>query len=255
MSKAWSRSEVLAALHLYTQLSFGQLHQRNADIQALAQQLNRTPSSVAMKLTNLASLDPQITASGRKGLPGASALDREIWAQLMAHWDDIALQAAEAYATVMSVSAELPPEEDAAPLFGEGKTADRLVQVRTNQAWFRKAVLNSYKQRCCISGLAEPRLLVASHIVPWREDSANRLNPQNGLCLSVLHDKAFDLGLITVTPEFKVVVSPVLKAQRDNTLVTEGLLKYDGCEISMPERFGPRKDFLAWHGRHFGFHR
>jgi putative restriction endonuclease len=254
VSKAWSRHEVLAALHLYTQLSFGQLHQRNADIQALAEQLNRTPSSVAMKLTNLASLDPQITASGRKGLPGASALDREIWAQLMAHWDEIALQAAHAYATFMGDSEEPASTENTTPLFGEGKTTNRWVQVRTNQAWFRKAVLNSYKQRCCISGLAEPRLLVASHIVPWREDSANRLNPQNGLCLSVFHDKAFDLGLITVTPEFKVVASPLLKAQSDNPLVMDGLLRYDGCPIAMPERFGPRKEFLAWHGKHFGFH-
>lgn len=254
MSKAWSRHEVLAALHLYTQLSFGQLHQRNAEIQALAQQLNRTSSSVAMKLTNLASLDPQITASGRKGLPGASALDREIWAQLMSDWDDMALQAAHAYATVMGNVEQPLPADDTPPLFGEGKTTNRLVQVRTNQALFRKAVLNSYKQQCCISGLAEPRLLVASHIVPWREDSTNRLNPQNGLCLSVLHDKAFDLGLITVTPEFKVLVSPALKAQGGNSLMMDGLLKYDGCHIAMPERFGPRKDFLAWHGQHFGYH-
>ncbi|MEY2844153.1 MAG: hypothetical protein RI920_2190, partial [Pseudomonadota bacterium] len=96
MSRNWTREQVLAALHLYTQLSFGQLHQRNPDIKALAERMGRTPSSVAMKLTNLASLDPQITASGRKGLPGASQLDREVWAELQANWDAVAMDAAAA---------------------------------------------------------------------------------------------------------------------------------------------------------------
>ena len=46
------------------------------------------------------------------------------------------------------------------------------------------------------------KLVITSHIVPWCEDSQNRLNPQNGLCLSALHDRAFDQGLITVLPDF-----------------------------------------------------
>lgn len=47
-----------------------------------------------------------------------------------------------------------------------------------------------------MSGLAEPRLLIASHIVPWSKDKTNRLNPSNGLCLSAIHDRAFDQGFI-----------------------------------------------------------
>jgi putative restriction endonuclease len=252
--QAWTRDEVLAALHLYTQLSFGQLHQRNPEIKALADRMGRTPSSVAMKLTNLASLDPQITASGRKGLPGASQLDRAVWDELQSHWDSIALQAASSYEQMMGlVTTPLDESDEELPEFAEGRTSLRVIRARTNQQWFRKAVLNSYQSRCCISGLTEERLLIASHIVPWSEDTENRLNPQNGLCLSALHDKAFDLGLITVTPEYRVLVSPKLKAKSADAFMAESLLRFDGETIELPERFRPKAAFLAWHGQRFGY--
>jgi putative restriction endonuclease len=254
VNQPWTRSQVLAALHLYTQLSFGQLHQRNPEINALADCMGRTPSSVAMKLTNLASLDPQITANGRKGLPGASQLDRTVWDELQTHWDSVALQAASAYEQVMGLTTSPQPNfDEVTPEFAEGRTSLRTVRVRTNQSWFRKAVLSSYQSRCCISGLTEERLLVASHIVPWSEDTENRLNPQNGLCLSALHDKAFDLGLITVTPDHRVLVSPALKAKSADAFLADSLLRYDNQAIQLPERFRPRSDFLAWHGQRFGF--
>jgi len=80
-------------------------------------------------------------------------------------------------------------------------------QVRIGQNFFRKAVLSSYNWQCCITGLTLPRLLVASHIIPWRDDSSNRLNPKNGLALSMLHDKAFDIGLITINENMTIRVS------------------------------------------------
>ena len=256
MRRDWTRDEVLAALHLYTQLSFGQLHKGNADIKALAAKMARTPSSVAMKLTNLASLDPQITANGRKGLPGASARDRSVWAELQSHWDVTALEAAAAFERIAGqANAAVNDAGDSShePVFAEGLTRAAVVQVRKNQHIFRRAVLNSYNNRCCISGLSEERLLVASHIVPWSEDQQNRLNPQNGLCLSALHDKAFDVGLITVTPDHRVLVSPSLKRKSADTFMAESLLKFDQHPIVLPERFKPKAEFLAWHGQRFGF--
>lgn len=256
MRRDWTRDEVLAALHLYTQLSFGQLHKGNADIKALAAKMDRTPSSVAMKLTNLASLDPQITANGRKGLPGASALDRSVWAELQSHWDVTALQAAAAFERIAEHADVAVNDAEALnhePVFAEGLTRAAMVQVRKNQHIFRRAVLNSYNNRCCISGLSEERLLIASHIVPWSEDKQNRLNPQNGLCLSALHDKAFDVGLITVTPDHRVLVSPSLKRKSADTFMAESLLKFDQHPIVLPERFKPKAEFLAWHGQRFGF--
>lgn len=254
----WTKPQILAALHLYTQLPFGQLHHRNPRIQALAQLMGRTPSAVAMKLTNLASLDPQITGNGRKGLPGASQLDREVWAQLQARWDETALAAEAAFKALGGQLEEaqddtVPPDSEALALFEAGKTRQATVQVRVNQSLFRRAVLTGYGSTCCISGLSEEKLLIASHIVPWAEDAHNRLNPQNGLCLSALHDRAFDQGLITVTPEYRVLVSPTLRKKSADVFAAETLLRFDEQPITMPERFAPRQDFLTWHGRRFGF--
>lgn len=83
----WTRQQLLAAFSLYCQLPFGKLHSRNPEIVALAKRLGRTPSALAMKLTNIASLDPSITGSGRKGLSGASAADRAMWAEMQTDWD------------------------------------------------------------------------------------------------------------------------------------------------------------------------
>jgi len=237
-------------------LSFGQLHQRNPEIQSLARHMNRTPSSVAMKLVNLASMDPQITANGRKGLAGASNLDRSVWAELQSHWDATATQAATAFARITGQTDMLGGDDansDPLPDFAEGQTRAAIVQVRKNQHVFRRAVLSSYNNKCCISGLADERLLVASHIVPWSEDKENRLNPQNGLCLSALHDKAFDLGLITVTPEYRVLVSSSLHRRSADRFLADSLLKFDQHQIDLPERFKPKAEFLAWHGKRFGF--
>jgi hypothetical protein len=79
--RRWTETETERVLSLYGRIPFGQFHQNNVEVIALAKAIDRTPSSVAMKLCNFASLDPDITRSGRKGLSGATALDRRIWRQ------------------------------------------------------------------------------------------------------------------------------------------------------------------------------
>lgn len=81
----WTEEETCRVLELYQRLPFGKFHQTNPDVVALAEVLERSPSAVAMKLSNLASLDPAITSSGRKGLDGATQLDKKIWAEFNSH--------------------------------------------------------------------------------------------------------------------------------------------------------------------------
>ncbi len=76
----WTRDQTVAVLHVYLQLPFGQLHQRHPLIRAFAGWIGRTPGAVAMKLSNIASLDRNITSTGRVGLKDASGRDREVWA-------------------------------------------------------------------------------------------------------------------------------------------------------------------------------
>ena len=117
---------------------------------------------------------------------------------------------------------------------------------RVKQDFFRRAVLGSYRGRCCISGLSETQLRIASHIVPWSEDKANRLNPRNGLCLSALHDKAFDRGLITLSDDFAVIVSSVLMARND-AFSEQFFEPINGLIIELPERFLPDREFISRH--------
>jgi putative restriction endonuclease len=251
----WTREQTLAALHVYFQLPFGQLHQRNPLIRQLSGWIGRTPGSVALKLVNFASLDPQVLASGRAGMSNASQLDKTIWNELNTNWDLIADEAAHTYEHYGSQHGIVPGADVAeeVPEVAEGKTVTALVKVRVNQARFRRAVLASYNGRCCVSGLAIPQLLIASHIVPWSMDTKNRLNPQNGLCLSALHDKAYDIGLITVLPDFTVCVSKRLQDVDLDGFTKQTLSRYHGQRIVLPERFRPSPSFLEAHASRFEF--
>ena len=138
------------------------------------------------------------------------------------------------------------PGPDLLPPTGE-TSVEALVRIRRGQDFFRRAVLASYGGQRCMSGIAEPSLLLASHIVPWASDAVNRLNPSNGLCLSALHDRAFDKGLLGVDTDYRVRVSPVLRDQGGNALARTWLLDLDGARIRLPERLLPDREFLAWH--------
>jgi hypothetical protein len=243
----WTKEQLKLAFHLYCQLPFGKLHSRNPEIIKLAKLIGRTPGAVAMKLVNFASLDPAITSTGRTGLGNAGSLDREVWAEFHADWETLAV---ECEMLRRDLDRSAPPEDEADELLVPedytGETRRVVTEQRIKQNFFRRAVLSSYRGRCCMSGLSEPRLLIASHIVPWSKDKANRLNPSNGLCLSAIHDRAFDKGLITLTDDFKIIVSEELKRKKES-FVIEVLLPLDGRLIEPPERFAPQPEFITWH--------
>lgn len=117
---------------------------------------------------------------------------------------------------------------------------------RIGQDIFRASVLSAYEFRCCITGLAVPELLIASHIIPWSKDTKHRLNPRNGLSLSALHDKAFDIGLLGIDSDYRVAVSPALRKTNDPFL-EQSLWKYHGQKIMLPEKFSPDPEFLRIH--------
>jgi putative restriction endonuclease len=251
----WNRSDTLAALNVYLLLPFGQLHRNQPKIKGLASWIGRTPNSVALKLVNLASLDPQIVASGRGGMGHASNLDKVLWRELLANWDSVALEAAAEYEKLATAHGLAPDADiaDALELIPEGMNRLATVNVRVNQARFRKAVLAGYDATCCISGLRHEKLVIASHIVPWAQDTKNRLNPQNGLCLTALHDRAYDQGLITVMPDFTVRVSKSLADVTGDAFLAESIQRYEGHSIRLPERFRPAPEFLASHAARFGY--
>jgi putative restriction endonuclease len=252
-ARKWNRDELLVALNLYRKLSFGQLHARNPVIIELAAKLDRSANSVAMKLCNFASLDPLLRARGVRGLEGASALDRTVWADFMSAPVEVAAQSEEALRHLFGAkdSEEVEVEKSRGiwlrPPVGP---TEQLVTVkaRRSQQFFRQMILNSFDSRCCVSRLPVRELLVASHIVPWSDFPNERLNPQNGLCLSRLHDGAFDAGLIAFDDDRKLVMSKRLKKFLPQTTVQQNFEAFAGIAFALPEDAPePRADFLRYH--------
>jgi hypothetical protein len=248
----WSREQLIIAIKLYCEMPFGKMHSRNPTIIKFAKMIGRTPSALAMKLTNFASLDPEITLSGRKGLSGASYADRRIWNEMTSNWAGLAIEAARIEssfsAPVVGNDERSKNAETLQDYFGKTRTVE--TEARIGQAFFRNAVLSAYGFKCCISKTSIPLLLVASHIVPWRSDPHNRLNPRNGLCLSAIHDCAFDQGLITVTDEYRLRLSFKLLTMRSEPLISSAFVNFDGMRISLPEKFLPDGTFLEYHREH-----
>lgn len=253
--KRWSRAELLVALNLYHKLTFGQLHARHPAIVALAEKLGRGSNSVAMKLCNFASLDPALKLRGIKGLEGASALDREVWTEFHANLADAAPASEEAFRKLFdadeSSEVEVLPREGVRvrkrPPTGPTETP-ATVRQRRGQEYFREAVLNNFDGRCGVTGLAVRDLLVASHILPWGAHPAERLNVRNGLCLSRLHDAAFDRGLISFDENLKLLLSPRLKTELSQRAVAENFGAYDGQQLQLPQdAVLPDPAFLAAH--------
>jgi len=129
----------------------------------------------------------------------------------------------------------------------EGKTALREVEVRQNQYVFRKMVLANYQNHCCLTGLPIPEVLRASHISEWAKDKDNRLNPENGLCLSATYDAAFDRHLISFDDDYRMVLAPSLCDYYTDKAFQDHFKHFEGKKISMPIRFLPSKNLLAKH--------
>lgn len=249
-SNRWTPEQLKLAFYLYCQLPFGKLHSRNSEIIELAQLIGRTPSAVAMKLVNFASLDPTITSTGRRGLGNASQADRSVWDEFHANWDGLVEQAASLRLSLSQKNYDAQetfiPDALSIEQDFTGETRISFVKQRVKQQFFRRSVLSGYGEKCCISGVSDKRFLVASHIVEWSEDASIRLHPGNGLCLSAIHDKAFDSHLLSLTDDYRVVLSKHLRKTRD-AFLRQVFLSVEGLQITLPERFLPEVAFLRRH--------
>lgn len=128
---------------------------------------------------------------------------------------------------------------------GEDKVVE--ARVRLGQSYFRKMVLQNYQNKCCVTGLNVPQILRASHIVPWAEDKANRMNPENGLCLSATYDAAFDKYLISFDDDYRMIVSKEIKDYYTSEITKTYFEAYEGKQIILPTQYLPSKKLLEKH--------
>ena len=123
---------------------------------------------------------------------------------------------------------------------------DAIVRRRVGQDVFRRALMRYWDGRCPITGITEPALLRASHIVPWAEcaSDAERLNVHNGLLLAAHWDAAFDAGLLGFGYDGRAVVRPNLD---DATLTALAIPRAAPLPLTDAHR-----SRLAWHLARFG---
>jgi len=247
--RLWTREELILAFNLYLKLPFGKFNSSNPEVIKLANLTGRSNNSIAIRLSNFASCDPYHINRGVKGLVGGIKQCQPIWDEFFHDQEKLIFLSEQILASKEKISIEEkynPEIGDINHLYGEDKI--REISTRVNQSVFRKIVLMNYDNKCAISGIDFPELLVASHIIPWSQNKNERLNPQNGLCLNRLHDTAFDKGLITFDTNFKMVLSNKLKSNKSENIKLY-FHKLEGKSLILPKRFVPSKEFLEFHNQ------
>lgn len=123
-----------------------------------------------------------------------------------------------------------------------------LARRRHQHERFAREVKSNYQWRCAMCGIAEPDFLVAGHIVPWAEDAHNRLNPANGLCLCVLHDRAFERGFLFLDEELHIQMNSKLSPTSRLGMQLSSVV---GQRIHLPAAAHPAQHLLKRHRDRF----
>lgn len=243
-NKNWSKDEMIVAFNLYCKIPFGQIHIHNPRIKELSKILGRTPSAVSWKLANFARFDASLQKRDIKGASHGSKLEMDIWNEYNNNREDFVYESEKLLSSFTNKPLIPRIKEDSE--FDQsrlGLVKERLVKTRVNQQFFRATIIATYSNKCWVTGISIPELLIASHIIPWSVDEKNRLNPQNGICLNALFDKAFDHGLLTITPEYYIRISKRLLISNNSDF----FLRFNDKKLSSPNRFAPKPEFLAYH--------
>ena len=150
-------------------------------------------------------------------------------------WDAAALKARIAFAAEEETQLKVPETP------AERRYALRQVQQRLHQATFREAVITAYRGRCALSGLREPVLLDAAHIIEDRHEQLGQPVVQNGIPLAKTHHAAFDAHLVGIDADFKIHISGRILRQKDGPTL-EALKRLDQNRILLPPRGVDRPD-------------
>lgn len=152
----------------------------------------------------------------------------------------------------MQATDQLIPDLDVSPFAplstDERRLVARDVAEREGQGAFRARLLDAYGRSCAITGEHTQPVLDAAHIQPYLGPKSNHV--QNGLLLTKEFHTLFDLGYVTVTPEYRVRVSPALKADWHNG---KRYYLYDEKPLAqLPEHdeLRPSQAALDWHNEH-----
>lgn len=251
--KNWTREEHILAFNLYCKTPFSKINDGYLPVKELATILGRSNGAVAMKLANFARLDPALKARNIAGLSRGAKGEEEVWNEFNNDWNKLAWESEKILAEYKGSENEIIHylEEEEAEVI-EGLERETMIKARVNQSFFRKMILSAYNSTCCLTGIDNTELLIASHIIPWSMNKELRVNPTNGLCLNALHDRAFDSGLIGIRPDdYTLILASELKQKKNYSPSFESnFIAFEHKKINLPDKFLPKPEFLEYHFQH-----
>lgn len=237
-NRPWTEDEFVLALELYFRIPFGSIGKSNPDIIKLANFINRTPSSVGMRLSNYAHLDPKLPANGLSGGGKNCAVYWEKYANNLGQLkSDAAISRARIIESASSTSSILQ----------RVKEIDRLVDDMYDFK-FQDIIMSNYHTKCALTGMSIPNLVVGCHIIPTSVNEDENLKASNGICLTILHAKAFVDGLISFDSDYRLHISPELKRYQFENGYSSNFKRYENKQLSLGDIIlKPNPEFLDWH--------
>ena len=120
------------------------------------------------------------------------------------------------------------------------------IKARVGQAEFSDKIKGLYGNTCCFPGcnVTDRRFLIGAHIARWSDNETLRGNLGNGLCLCVIHDKAFEIGIFTLDENYQVYVNP--RERNSKSPIVQEILEHSGEQIRLTEIL-PLDDALLEH--------
>lgn len=250
--EGWSRQQLIVAFNTYLKLPFGSFDPRNEEVVKISQLIGKSTSSVAQRLNNFAYSDPYNSKHTLIGRSEGASYVQPIWNEFIGNQENVVFESEE---TLLNYQHKSIEETYPEMFFNvgnlKGEVRERITKTRVNQNIFRQVILKTYSNRCAISGIDVPELLVAGHIVPWSVNSDQRLNPENGICLSNLYDKAYDKGLICINTEYKVLISKRLKLEIEKPYFDKYFGSVENKTIILPSTYRPKREFLEYRLKNF----
>lgn len=192
-----------------------------------------------MKIGNIGRLDPDLYKKGISGLVHGAKMEEEVWNEFYGNPELLAFESEKIISKLQGKSIEKIIDTNDLP---QGKEREIIIKQRINQSFFRMTVLSSYNNRCCISGIGN---------IGWSENTANRTNPQNGLCMNSFFHKAYDKLFIAISPDLTIIISDELLQNTVDNKFRKYLECINGEKIIMPNKFLSKKEFLQVHYEKF----
>lgn len=224
---------------MYCKIPFKDSSKSHPVIRQYAPILDRTPSALNMKIGNIGRLDPDLYKKGISGLVHGAKMEEEVWNEFYGNPELLAFESEKIISKLQGKSIEKIIDTNDLP---QGKEREIIIKQRINQSFFRMTVLSSYNNRCCISGIGN---------IGWSENTANRTNPQNGLCMNSFFHKAYDKLFIAISPDLTIIISDELLQNTVDNKFRKYLECINGEKIIMPNKFLSKKEFLQVHYEKF----